>query len=65
MAIKTNILGMVHDYPDYFVIGREKIREYATAIKADDPATTTRRPPPHSATTRWSRRRPSSRRWRC
>ena len=38
MAIKTNILGMVHDYPDYFVIGREKIREYATAVKADDPA---------------------------
>jgi N-terminal half of MaoC dehydratase len=38
MAIKTNVLGMVHDYPDYFVIGREKIREYAIAIKADDPA---------------------------
>jgi acyl dehydratase len=38
MAIKTNILGMVYDYPDYFVIGREKIREYATAVKADDPA---------------------------
>lgn len=38
MAIKTDILGMVHDYPDYFVIGREKIREYAAAIKADDPA---------------------------
>jgi acyl dehydratase len=38
MAIKTNILGMVHDYPDYFVIGREKIREYAAAIKADDAA---------------------------
>ncbi len=38
MAIKTNVLGMVHEYPDYFVIGREKIREYAAAIKADDPA---------------------------
>ena len=38
MAIKTDILGMVHEYPDYFVIGREKIREYAAAIKADDPA---------------------------
>ena len=38
MAIKTNVLGMVYDYPDYFVIGREKIREYATAIKSDDPA---------------------------
>ena len=38
MAIKTNLLGMVHEYPDYFVIGREKVREYAAAIKADDPA---------------------------
>ena len=38
MAIKTDILGMVHEYPDYFVIGREKIRKYAAAIKAEDPA---------------------------
>ena len=38
MAIKINVLGLVHDYPDYFVIGREKIREFASAIKADDPA---------------------------
>jgi len=38
MAIKTNVLGMVHEYPDCFVVGREKIREFATAIKADDPA---------------------------
>jgi len=39
MAIKTNVLGMVHEYPDYFVVGREKVREYAKAIKAFDPAT--------------------------
>jgi acyl dehydratase len=38
MAIKTNILGMIFDYPDYFVVGREKIREYATAVKTEDPA---------------------------
>ena len=38
MALKTNIEGMVHDYPDYFVVGREKIREYSTAVKADDRA---------------------------
>jgi acyl-CoA thioesterase FadM len=38
MALKTDIRGMVHDYPDYFEVGREKIREYANAIKADDPA---------------------------
>lgn len=38
MAIKGNVLGMVYDHPDYFVIGREKLREYAAAIKSDDPA---------------------------
>ena len=29
---------MVFDYEDYFVIGREKIREYAKAVKSFDPA---------------------------
>ena len=38
MAIKTDVMGMVYDHPDYFIIGREKIREYATSIKSDDPA---------------------------
>jgi acyl dehydratase len=38
MAIKTDILGTVYDHPDYFIIGREKIREYAASIKSDDPA---------------------------
>jgi acyl dehydratase len=38
MAIKTNVMGMVHEYPDYFIVGREKVREYAKAIKAYDPA---------------------------
>jgi acyl dehydratase len=38
MAIKTNVMGMVHEYPDYFIVGREKVREYANAIKAYDPA---------------------------
>src|SRR5690242_9969605 len=39
MALKTDIRGMVHKYPDTFVVGREQIRQYATAVKADDPAT--------------------------
>ena len=57
MAIKTDILGMVHEYPDYFVVGREKIREYAERDQGRGPgAATTRRPPPNSVTTRWSRR---------
>ena len=38
MALKTDIRGMVHEYPDYFVVGREKVREFAKAVKADDPA---------------------------
>ncbi|WP_197378203.1 (3R)-hydroxyacyl-ACP dehydratase subunit HadC [Mycolicibacterium mengxianglii] len=38
MAIKTDILGMVHEYPDYFLVGREKVREFARAVKNDDAA---------------------------
>ena len=29
---------MVWDYPDGYVVGREKVREFARAVKADDPA---------------------------
>ena len=38
MAINTDIRGMVWDYPDSYVVGREKVREFAKAVKADDPA---------------------------
>lgn len=38
MALKTDIRGMHHEYPDYFEVGREKIREFCAAIKCDDPA---------------------------
>jgi acyl dehydratase len=38
MALKTDIRGMRHVYPDYFEVGREKVREFAAAIKCDDPA---------------------------
>jgi acyl dehydratase len=38
MALKTDIRGMSHAYGDYFVVGREKIREYALAVKSDAPA---------------------------
>ena len=44
MALKTDIRGMVHVYPDYFVVGREKIREYGHAVKAEDPATFDEKP---------------------
>jgi len=39
MALKTDIRGMVWQYPDSFVVGREQIRQYANAVKAHDPAT--------------------------
>ena len=29
---------MVWEYPDSFEVGREKVREFAKAVKADDPA---------------------------
>jgi acyl dehydratase len=38
VALKTDIRGMSHTYPDYFEVGREKVREYAKAVKAEDPA---------------------------
>lgn len=38
MAIKTDIRGMIWRYPEPFVVGREKIREFSRAIKAEDPA---------------------------
>jgi acyl dehydratase len=38
MALKTDIRNMVHHYPDYFVVGREKIREYSKAVQSEDAA---------------------------
>jgi acyl-CoA thioesterase FadM len=38
MALKTDIRGMHYEYPEFFEVGREKIREFAAAIKCDDPA---------------------------
>ena len=38
MALSSNIVGMHYRYPDYYEVGREKIREYAVAVKNDDAA---------------------------
>jgi acyl dehydratase len=38
VAINTDIHGMSWEYPDSYVVGREKVREFAKAVKADDPA---------------------------
>lgn len=39
MALKTDIRGMVWEYPDTFLVGREQVRQYAKSVKATDPAT--------------------------
>lgn len=38
MALKTDIRNMVHVYPDYFEVGREKVREYSRAVQSGDAA---------------------------
>ncbi|HYO01863.1 MAG TPA: (3R)-hydroxyacyl-ACP dehydratase subunit HadC [Mycobacterium sp.] len=38
MPLNADVLGMVHHYPESFMIGREQVRQYARSIKADDPA---------------------------
>ncbi len=38
MALKTDIRGMVHPYPDYFEVGREQIRAFASSVKDEHPA---------------------------
>ena len=36
MTLSTDIVGMHYRYPDHYVVGREKIREYAVAVKNTD-----------------------------
>ena len=38
MALGSNIVGMHYRYPDFYEVGREKLREYAVAVKNDDAA---------------------------
>ena len=38
MSLGKNLVGMHYRYPDHYVVEREKVREYATAVKNDDPA---------------------------
>jgi len=37
-VLSSDIVGMHYRYPDHYVVGREKIREYAVAVKNEDPA---------------------------
>ncbi|CAN5670797.1 (3R)-hydroxyacyl-ACP dehydratase subunit HadA [soil metagenome] len=36
MALSGNIVGMHYRYPDHYEVEREKIREYAVAVKHED-----------------------------
>ncbi len=38
MSLSDKIVGMHYRYPDYYEVGREKIREYAAAVKNEDDA---------------------------
>lgn len=38
ISIAENIIGTHYRYPDYFEVNREKIREFARAVKDDHPA---------------------------
>jgi acyl dehydratase len=38
MALSTDIVGMTYTHPDYYEVGREKVREYAAAVKNEDDA---------------------------
>lgn len=37
VLIASDIIGTHYRYPDYYLVGREKIREYAKAIGSTDP----------------------------
>lgn len=38
MSLGQNAIGKRYRYPDHYIVEREKIREYAVAVKNDDPA---------------------------
>ena len=38
MSFLDNFVGTHYRHPDHYVVGREKIREYAVAVKNDDAA---------------------------
>ncbi|MDT7754647.1 MAG: hypothetical protein QOH27_545 [Mycobacterium sp.] len=38
MGLSSKIVGMHFRYPDFYEVGREKVREYAVTVKNDDAA---------------------------
>ncbi|GAA4486380.1 (3R)-hydroxyacyl-ACP dehydratase subunit HadA [Rhodococcus olei] len=37
MKLNADLVGLHHRFSDYYEVGREKVREYARAVKNDDP----------------------------
>lgn len=37
MSIAAEIIGTHYRFPDYFLVGREKVREYAKAVQSQNP----------------------------
>lgn len=38
MSLSAKLIGLHYRHPEHYVVGREKIREYAIAVKNDDSA---------------------------
>jgi acyl dehydratase len=38
VSLSEKLVGLHYRHPDHYDVGREKIREYAVAVKNDDPA---------------------------
>jgi hypothetical protein len=38
VPLSSSIVGMHYRYPDFYEVGREKVREYAVAVKNEDAA---------------------------
>jgi acyl dehydratase len=38
VSLSGSVVGLHYRYPDHYIVGREKIREYATAVKNEDPS---------------------------
>jgi len=38
VSLGQNAIGKRYRYPDHYIVEREKVREYAVAVKNDDPA---------------------------
>jgi acyl dehydratase len=38
VALSAEVVGLHYRYPDHYIVGREKLREYATAVKNEHAA---------------------------